>query len=37
MLIEQAIDNQRIWRGDKHFGENLNRELIRKKLISEMD
>lgn len=37
MLIEQAIDSQRIWRGDKHFGENLNRELIRKKLINGMD
>jgi len=36
MLIEQAIDSQKIWRGDTHFGEHLDREILQKKLISEM-
>lgn len=36
MLVEQAIDSQKIWRGNKHFGENLDREMIKQKLISEM-
>lgn len=36
MLIEQAVDSQKLWRDDPHFGEDLDRALIKKQLISAM-
>ncbi|MDD3807617.1 MAG: hypothetical protein PHE86_06260 [Candidatus Marinimicrobia bacterium] len=37
LLIEQAIDSQRIWRKDANFGKGINRMKIHNKLIEKLE